>query len=262
MHPLLTPIADQIAAGRLKGAIAKLRQLVAIGDADLRDEVLVIASTYSKLRSDMRKGILAYADQQLQHAQLSNGLAGIISELEDMPEVLERYQQTVATVVSEQQSRQLDFPIPLREALFSRLAEIREKSREASLLWIDNHPTNNHQLVDVLKQVGLRVDLAERSSDAEALLNENDYDLVLSDISREGNRREGLHFLRQLRERGNDLPLVFYTGYHDRAVGVPPYAFGITHSPEELLHLVMDVLARGGKIARGLSQRGKIDSKQ
>ena len=36
----------------------------------------------------------------------------------------------------------------------------------------------------------------------------------------------------------------FYILYLDRAKGVPPGGFGITNHPDELYHLVMDILVR------------------
>jgi len=40
------------------------------------------------------------------------------------------------------------------------------------------------------------------------------------------------------------VPVIFYIGYPDPSKGVPPHAFGITHRPDELLHLIMDALER------------------
>ncbi|MCB0635152.1 MAG: response regulator [Lewinella sp.] len=251
MHSLLAPIADQIAQGELDQAIQKLRQLVALGDAaQFREEVLVLASRHGKLRSDTRKGILAYADQQLEHARITNALTEILAELDQLPDALAQYQKTVGALEYAQQARKLDFPVHLRETLYNRLAEIREKGLQARILWIDNHPSNNTLETEVLQKVGLQVDGATSSAQAEQLMLRHPYQVILSDISREGNRTEGIDFLARRRSAGPHPPFVFYTGHHEPAKGTPPYAFGITHSPEELLHLVMDVLARWGGPAR------------
>jgi CheY-like chemotaxis protein len=251
MNEILIPVTDLIAEGELGKAIQKLRQLVALGDAGLRDEVLVLASRHGKLRSDMRKGILSFADQQLEHARITNALTEILDELNQQPEVLEQYRETVGALEKAQKARQLDFPVQLRETLYNRLAEIREKGLQARLLWIDNHPENNALLTEILWLIGLRVDSARSSEEAAKLLQQHTYQAVLSDISREGNRTEGIDFLARRQAAGPPPPFIFYTGHHEPAKGTPPYAFGITHSPEELLHLVMDVLARLGKEDEG-----------
>ena len=81
------------------------------------------------------------------------------------------------------------------------------------------------------------------------MLRQTHYDLVISDIAREGAADEGLRFLSAMRRPDNGRPTIFrptifYVGLYDAAKGIPPYAFGITNSPDELLHYVMDVLER------------------
>ena len=48
----------------------------------------------------------------------------------------------------------------------------------------------------------------------------------------------GLSMLEGLRKSHPDLPVIFYVGEVDRARGVPPFAFGLTNLPNELLHLI------------------------
>jgi hypothetical protein len=38
--------------------------------------------------------------------------------------------------------------------------------------------------------------------------------------------------------------VIFYVGEFDPGRGLPPFAFGLTNRPDELLHLILDVLAR------------------
>ena len=41
-----------------------------------------------------------------------------------------------------------------------------------------------------------------------------------------------------------DTPVIFYVGEVDERRGPPPGSAGITNRPDELLHLVLDVLER------------------
>jgi hypothetical protein len=82
---------------------------------------------------------------------------------------------------------------------------------------------------------------------------EVEYNLIISDIKRNNNDKEGLEFynrLRKLKENGeleNLPPIIFYITNYNPELGVPPFAFGITNSPLGLTHLVADVYQRSGK---------------
>jgi len=101
----------------------------------------------------------------------------------------------------------------------------------------------------MLKQLGIEVDYALNTEEALNLLKTVKYNLILSDIARErpdGTKvpNAGILTLEKLREEKFTLPLIFYIGDLDRSLGCPAQAFGITDRPDELLHLILDVLER------------------
>ena len=56
--------------------------------------------------------------------------------------------------------------------------------------------------------------------------------------------KAGIEFLQKLVANNMRLPMIFYVVKMHEERGTPPYAFGITNSPSELVHLVMDVIER------------------
>ena len=62
-------------------------------------------------------------------------------------------------------------------------------------------------------------------------------------LARENNDTAGVDALPSLRSAAPETPVVFYIG-QESTRGVPVGAFGITNRPDELLHLVLDVLER------------------
>lgn len=117
----------------------------------------------------------------------------------------------------------------------------------AKVLWIDDNPANNNLERRFLNSVGVLVDIATNSQEADALLSrdQSGYDLVISDIGRDVEVRNGIDYLDSLRSRGVDVPFVFYVGQVDPGKhGIPGGAFGLTDRPNELLNLSMDVLER------------------
>ena len=70
------------------------------------------------------------------------------------------------------------------------------------------------------------------------------FDIIISDVFRGESQATGLLDLPKLREASPMTPVVFYVGSVDTSRGNPPKSFGITDDPEELLHLLLDIMER------------------
>ncbi len=116
--------------------------------------------------------------------------------------------------------------------------------QNARILWVDNHPDYNIYESQLLRSFGVKVDFAQSTSEGISRLRQKKYDLVISDMEREDISNEGLKFLDEMRKQHFYLRTIFYVGEVDLSKGTPPYAFGITDSPEDLLHFVIDILER------------------
>lgn len=81
----------------------------------------------------------------------------------------------------------------------------------ATVLWVDDHPSNNTLEVDYLKTRRIAVHLAESTDDALKLLRMNSYQLVVSDLGRGEDRLAGLRLARIVRERAKAVPVIIYT---------------------------------------------------
>jgi CheY-like chemotaxis protein len=115
---------------------------------------------------------------------------------------------------------------------------------DARILWVDDHPHYNIYESEVLRSFGVKVDFAQSTSEGISRLRQRKYDLVISDMEREGISNEGLKFLDEMRKQHFYLRTIFYVGGVDLSKGTPPYAFGITDNPDDLLHFVIDILER------------------
>lgn len=117
--------------------------------------------------------------------------------------------------------------------------------QRAKILWVDDSPENNFNEIKMLHQLRSDVETAKSTEEALAHLAEKkDVDIVLSDLKRGDDPTAGLSMLDGLRRSHPNLPVIFYVGEVDPARGVPPFAFGLTNLPSELLHLILDVLER------------------
>ncbi len=123
-----------------------------------------------------------------------------------------------------------------------RLAGSKNVVAGARLLWIDDVPAGIVQESRLFEQSGAHVTRALSTTEAFAKLDKKNYDLVLSDIQRGDDPQAGISFSVELAARQNAPPLIFYVGTVQKPR--PEHAFGITNRPDELVHLVLDVLAR------------------
>lgn len=157
--------------------------------------------------------------------------ASLVSEagLDQDPEVLD----VVRTIVG-------------ASAALRRAQVVDEVVQGANILWVDDNPDWIKAEREMLIALGGSVQVTTRSESAQDFLEREDYDLVLSDVSRHGRPDEGVVFLERMRSDGFDEPVVYYVGDLDPSRGTPVGSFGITRRPDELLHLVLDVLERKG----------------
>jgi len=138
---------------------------------------------------------------------------------------------------------------PEREMVFASQVLARahrnsESLQGAKILWVDDVPSNNFQEADLLRKMGASTSWATSNDDALQFLKGTKPDVVISDIARGNDIEAGLKLPVLIQEHFPSLSLIFYTGYVDRRLGTPPYAFAITNHPDELLNYVMDVLER------------------
>jgi hypothetical protein len=132
-----------------------------------------------------------------------------------------------------------DRSLVLRRA--GRDAAVTEGAR---ILWVDDAPQGNIPERKMLRSLGIMIDLARSSEEGLETLDRADFDLVISNIDRDGNPEAGVEFLTQMRETAHAEPVAFYILNLDPGLGTPGDAIGITNRPDELVHLVLDGLER------------------
>ena len=81
----------------------------------------------------------------------------------------------------------------------------------ATILWVDDHPSNNALEVEDLRRRRVAVHLTESTGDALKLLGINRYKLVVSDLGRGEDRLAGLRMTAAMKQRGMTVPVIIYT---------------------------------------------------
>lgn len=120
----------------------------------------------------------------------------------------------------------------------------------ATVLWVDDRPSNNTYERRALEAIGIR--FAEATSTEEALqrLSTETFDAVISDLGRPGDSNAGLTLLEEVRNHGLKLPVIIYAGQaavKRRDEILRRGAYGSTNSPQELFQLVTSALRSQGR---------------
>jgi CheY-like chemotaxis protein len=113
------------------------------------------------------------------------------------------------------------------------------------VLWVDDAPDNNTFEKQALEALGIYVDISTSTDNALVMMSGRPYDLVISDMGRPPDLRAGYTLLDSLRDRGNSVPFVIYSGSrapeHIREA-LEHGAVGATSLPSELLEIVTAAL--------------------
>src|SRR5262245_47783515 len=139
-------------------------------------------------------------------------------------------------------------------ALRAQAMGLIDEPDQKRVLWVDDHPENNHYEAGALAKLQIDVVAVTSTSAAmKALEDDPDgFDLVISDWGRPWDGPgAGMRLLSRLRRAGSALPLVFYHGEFDKAArarraeqALAAGALGEAVYPAELIALVVKGLGR------------------
>lgn len=244
MSTTLDQLYALIAEGEIDQALKKLQGILSMGNSELVNDALLLSAQYKKLKSDIRKGILDYDQETVATNRIVDRLISLVDEMKEEQKAWNQFTQMEHDMDQTMMERnQTEMSEERKDTLFLRMSYMREKKISARALWIDDSAGNQYEC-GVLESLGIAFDRAASSAEALALLEAKNYDLVVSDVERNGDSREGIRFLRDLPGHLKQIPFIFYVGRVDRSRGVPPWAFGIADNPGDLAHLALDVLER------------------
>ncbi len=188
--------------------------------------LLILLIFYKRIRDELLPNLSGFKAMGVEFSFVKDSITNAI-------EVAEKSPQWKVSIPKED-----------REHILKRVQKGIKLFRGATLLWIDDVPDAIRNERRMLENLHVEVDHAQSTEEAFERLGKFHYDLILSDIARGEDKIAGLKFLDQYKTQKQRVPVIFYVGTFLPEKGVPPYAFGITHRPDELLHLIMDALER------------------
>ncbi len=107
------------------------------------------------------------------------------------------------------------------------------EARVKSVLWVDDRPSNNTYLIELLRSRSVDVQVALSTADGLRLLDSQTPDAIVSDLGREENGvwkpHGGLEFATRVRALDGAIPIFLFTRRkHVLQVGDKALAMGVT----------------------------------
>jgi len=124
---------------------------------------------------------------------------------------------------------------------------IRRAGR-ATVLWVDDRPSNNVHERQALEALGVSFVLATSTNEALEELERQSFDSITSDMGRPPDPQAGYTLLDKLRASGDETPFIIYAGSRapeHRAESRRRGALGCTNRADELFEMVLSVLGQG-----------------
>ena len=126
--------------------------------------------------------------------------------------------------------------------------DVVRQVRGARVLWVDDIEDNTRLERRAMEALGIEFVTCRNTDEALRKLNEEAYDLIISDMGRPPDSRAGYTLLDAVRKEFPSIPFVIYSSSNakeHKAEATRRGAQGATNDPRELLDIVLRVLSAG-----------------
>ena len=128
---------------------------------------------------------------------------------------------------------------PFREDYAHEVARLKD----IRILWVDDRPSNNAFLSDLLREHGATIVEATSNDEALERARDNGIDVLISDIDRD-RAEPGSELGLRLWASGQNIPIVHFVGHVDLGQPPPVGSLGVTNDANRLLELIYEAVGR------------------
>lgn len=111
-----------------------------------------------------------------------------------------------------------------------------------SVLWVDDNPGNNMLAMRALSKLRLDIVEAPSTQAALAVMERRHFDLIISDMGRNGNMSAGYELLDAVRAKGNPVPFFVFSSSDTAEFRKEAAARGAQLSTNDMLELIDRVI--------------------
>jgi CheY-like chemotaxis protein len=126
----------------------------------------------------------------------------------------------------------------------SKLSSVQQV-RLKRVLWVDDHPDNNVYESLALMRLGFITTAATSNNAARTYLAEAYFDLIITDLGRDGTDDDGRRLIREQQTASRKIPLVVYTVKADerRSELVAAGAYAVVDEPGQLIASILTIVS-------------------
>lgn len=159
-----------------------------------------------------REGLtIKVAGMEISVADATKSIGNSVSDLQkkvaELEEVVRKLYPNTGDIEALEASDQL--------ATASEDARIRRRNI-LTVLWVDDYPINNAFLIDSFRNNSIDVKISLNTQDALQYLENEDIDLIITDLGRKENGREnpfaGSDLIKAVRSNNKEIPIIVFAG--------------------------------------------------
>jgi len=84
------------------------------------------------------------------------------------------------------------------------------KTLHNRILWVDDYPSNNSQIIELFERHDVRFDIALNTASGLEFLKENDYDLIITDMGRGSKSDAGIELIQEIAKIDKAIPIIVF----------------------------------------------------
>jgi len=127
MEVILKQLTGYISNNEVNLALNKMKSIFSFANSELLNDVILLQAQFAKLKSDARKGIIKYEDENFRNNIIMNSTLELIDELKNKPDDFNKFTRVDKELDKATEERNLVLPIKVKDALYERLSYIKEK---------------------------------------------------------------------------------------------------------------------------------------
>jgi len=119
-----------------------------------------------------------------------------------------------------------------------------------SILWVDDHPTNNELAVRALRKMQLDIEQVTSTEAGLEAMRHRHFDLVISDMGRGDNMKAGYELLASIRQHNNHIPYLIFASSDSPEFRQEAQRRGAQLSTNDMIELIDRVVSELGEKVR------------
>ena len=181
----------------------------------LKNGTLMLIEETQRIPFDISAfGLVKYPDGIALAIKLKTAINNYLKKLENA----QGYDSPVLDILGlpASQKNKLDEMYELVLKIANEKSELQDTKIRASktlhnrVLWVDDYPSNNSQIIELFERHSVRFDIALNTASGLESLKDNDYDLIITDMGRGAKPDAGIELIQEVAKIDKAIPIIVF----------------------------------------------------